>query len=245
MKTHGGRAFLHGHLFGDNVHEYLAPCIYEGEGEMLGMAFFKSLIKEHGKTYFEPVGRALQESGIRKPNMLNPAHAWALRKALVPYAGWMIEQHLAGWHTAKLPSLPRPLDDHARFAAAALQRGRFEISAVMRTHQLKLADRQCRMAELSQRLQDLIVMLTTSLWAGRQSSPIVQASADVLCRDMRRKLSGSRPSDADFRALASLGEKIAESGFEAIAGIVPEDILMPYENEPEKAAPREVSASLR
>src|SRR5262249_27502144 len=35
MKTHGGRSFLHGHLFGDNVHEYLAPCIYEGEGEML------------------------------------------------------------------------------------------------------------------------------------------------------------------------------------------------------------------
>ncbi len=49
MKTHGGRSFLRGHLFGENVHEYLAPCIYEGEGEMLGMAFFKSLIKEHGK----------------------------------------------------------------------------------------------------------------------------------------------------------------------------------------------------
>src|SRR5256885_16814261 len=48
MKTHGGRAFLRGHAFGDNVHEYLAPCIYEGEGEMLGMAFFKSLAKTHG-----------------------------------------------------------------------------------------------------------------------------------------------------------------------------------------------------
>ena len=34
MKTHGGRSFLHGHLFGDNVHEFLAPCIYEGEGEI-------------------------------------------------------------------------------------------------------------------------------------------------------------------------------------------------------------------
>ena len=58
MKTHGGRAFLHGHMFGDNVHEYLAPCIYEGEGEMLGMAFFKSLVKDHGKTFFEPIGKA-------------------------------------------------------------------------------------------------------------------------------------------------------------------------------------------
>ena len=81
MKTHGGRAFLRGHLFGDNVHEYLAPCIYEGEGEMLGMAFFKSLIKEHGKQFFEPIGRAIQASGIKKPNPMNPAHAWALRSA--------------------------------------------------------------------------------------------------------------------------------------------------------------------
>ena len=40
MKTLGGRSFLHGHLFGDNVHEFLAPCIYEGEGEMLGLALF-------------------------------------------------------------------------------------------------------------------------------------------------------------------------------------------------------------
>ena len=74
MKTHGGRAFLHGHLFGDNVHEYLAPCIYEGEGEMLGMAFFKSLVKQHGVQFFEPIGKALQASGIKKPNLLNPAH---------------------------------------------------------------------------------------------------------------------------------------------------------------------------
>ena len=59
MKTHGGRAFLHGHVFGDNVHEYLAPCIYEGEGEMLGMAFFKSLVKHHGQRFFEPIGKAL------------------------------------------------------------------------------------------------------------------------------------------------------------------------------------------
>src|SRR5690606_7087747 len=25
MKTHGGRSFLRGHMFGDHVHEYLAP----------------------------------------------------------------------------------------------------------------------------------------------------------------------------------------------------------------------------
>ena len=60
-------------MFGDNVHEFLAPCIYEGEGEMLGMAFFKSLVKHHGKQFFEPIGRTLHERGIAKPNMANPA----------------------------------------------------------------------------------------------------------------------------------------------------------------------------
>ena len=65
MKTHGGRSFLHGHPLGDNVHEYLAPCIYEGEGEMLAMGFFKSLVKDHGKTFFEPIGKLLAAKGIK------------------------------------------------------------------------------------------------------------------------------------------------------------------------------------
>ena len=102
MKTHGGRAFLKGHLFGDNIHEYLAPCIYEGEGEMLGMAFFKSLIKEFGKQFFEPIGRAIQASGIKKPNPMNPAHAWALRSALVPL------RQVAGRPDADAPEPAQP-----------------------------------------------------------------------------------------------------------------------------------------
>jgi hypothetical protein len=229
MKTHGGRAFLHGHLFGDNVHEYLAPCIYEGEGEMLGMAFFKSLIKEHGKAYFEPIGRALQQAGIRQPNPLNPAHAWALRKALVPYAGWVLGETFNRPAPAQIPAnFPPALAAHAAFAAQQLQRGRSQIDAVMRKHQLRLADRQCRMSELSLRLQDLVVILTTSLWAGRQSSPLVQQAADVFCQDMIAKQTGKRPSDRYYRAVTQLGEAIAAGGFEAIAGIEPEAILMPY-----------------
>ena len=89
----------------------------------------------------------------------------------------------------------------------------------MTKHQLRLADRQCRMAELSQRLQDLVVILATSLWAGRQSSELVQAAADILCQDLTRKITGKRPTDAYFRAVTKLGETIADGGFEAIAGI--------------------------
>ncbi len=153
MKTHGGRAFLHGHLFGDNVHEYLAPCIYEGEGEMLGMAFFKSLIKEHGKTFFEPIGMALAASGIKhaEPRSTRPM-LWALRERDDPV------RQVAGRPDVEPPSrirdwpeaMPGNLKAHAQFAAEQLAKSRLEISGTMAKHQLKLADRQCRMAELSQ-----------------------------------------------------------------------------------------------
>jgi alkylation response protein AidB-like acyl-CoA dehydrogenase len=232
MKTHGGRAFLHGHMFGDNVHEYLAPCIYEGEGEMLGMAFLKSLIKEHGKTYFEPIGRTLAAAGIKSPNLANPAHAWALRKALVPYAKWRAGQMLAGKRRADLPAMPEALKAHAEFASNALAKARMEIDATMTKHQLKLADRQCRIAEQSQRVQDMVVMLATSLWASKQSSELVRDAADLLCRDLARKLTGKRPSDRDFRLATKLGQRIAEGGFPEIAGIPTEAILMPYADEP-------------
>ncbi len=233
MKTHGGRAFLKGHHFGENVHEFLAPCIYEGEGEMLGMAFFKSLVKEHGKTYFEPVGKALAAAKIKQPNLLNPAHVWALKDAMIPYAKWRMSQAVQGRRSlpaSTLSKVPPALAAHAEFASHMLEHGRLEISGVMTKHQLRLADRQCRMAELSQRMQDAVVMLATSLWAGRQSNELIADAADILCQDLTRKLTGKRPSDAYFRAVTRLGQKIAAGGFEAIAGIEPGEILMPYQN---------------
>jgi alkylation response protein AidB-like acyl-CoA dehydrogenase len=228
MKTHGGRAFLHGHLFGDQVHEFLAPCIYEGEGEMLGMAFLKSLIKEHGKQFFEPIGRALQATGIKHFNPINPLHSWKLRAALIPYGKWRLKQQLSRGGI-QLPRLPANLARHARFAARGLKKSRLWIDSLMTKHQLKLADRQCAMAELSQRIQDLVVMLTTSLYAGKQDDEIVRSAADVLCQDLRRRLTGARPTNQYFRTVTKLGEAIAEGKFKSIAGVHEAEILMPYE----------------
>ena len=47
-----------------------------------------------------------------------------------------------------------------------------------------------------------------------------------------RRLTGRRPSDADLRAAVKLVETIVNGGFEALTGIAPEPILMPYEDEP-------------
>ncbi len=231
MKTHGGRSFLQGHLLGDNMHEFLAPCIYEGEGEMLGMAFFKSLVKHHGVKYFEPVGKALQAAGIRKLNPLNPGHLWALRKAMPPYASWLIRQALIPGSKPSLPRMPGKLREHAEWASRRLQKAAQEISGIMRKHQLRLADRQCRMAEISGRMQSLVVMLATSLHGARSNDEVIQAAADIFCQDMTLQLTGRRPSDRYFRAVTKLGETIVDGGFQSISGIDEIEILMPYDNE--------------
>jgi hypothetical protein len=228
MKTHGGRSFLHGHMFGDHVHEYLAPCIYEGEGEMLGMAFFKSLVKQHGTTFFEPVGKALAKAGIRKPNPLNPAHAWALKGALAPYGMWLMKQYVTPKPSPGLPEMPSALRTHAEFAADELQDSALIISAGMRKHQLKLADRQCRMSEMSFRIQKLVVILCTSLYAARQENEFVRSAADIICQDLRNEILGRKPGDRYYRAITALGESAADGGFESITDLPTDEILMGY-----------------
>jgi alkylation response protein AidB-like acyl-CoA dehydrogenase len=234
MKTHGGRSFLHGHMFGDDTHEYLAPCIYEGEGEMLAMAFFKSLVKDHGKRFFEPIGRALVDLGVRQPSLTNPTHLKRLAPALVPYAKWMAGQTFGLRSCAALPPMPEGLTDHANYAIDLLSGMAREISGAMRKHQLQLADRQCRMSELSLRVQNGVTMLVTALYAGRQFDPMIQAAGEVACWDLRYKLSGERPSDAYYRLVTRLGANIAERGFAPIAGIPEIEILQRYDQTPAK-----------
>ena len=229
MKTHGGRSFLHGHMLGDNIHEFLAPCIYEGEGEMLGMAFFKSLVKQHGMRFFEPIGKTLAAAKIKKPNPLNPAHAWALRKVVGPYMKWLITEKLSYKTKPQLPErMPEQLKTHAEFATYWLHGSPLLIDGVMRKHQLALADRQCRMSYLSQQIQDAVTMLCTSLYAASSGDEIIRSAADVLCQDLERKLTGKPPSDRYFRTVTKLGERIAEGGFASISGVKPDEILMPY-----------------
>ena len=194
MKTEGGRAFLHGHPFGDNVHEYLAPCIYEGEGEMLGMGFFKSLIKEHGKTYFEPIGRDPRHAAaIKRPNLLNPAHFLGAQATPPGRVREMAgRQGVRGRvsHTA----LPRDarrslLLDHARVrrSTALSARPGWRSARTCRKHQLKLADRQCRMSELSS-----AASRTWSSCSRRASGPPASPS-EARPRRGRHPLPGPRP----------------------------------------------------
>jgi alkylation response protein AidB-like acyl-CoA dehydrogenase len=229
MKTHGGRSFLKGHPFGDNVYDFLAPCIYEGEGEMLGMAFFKSLVKEHGKEFFEPIGKALQKYGMKTMNPANPLHLWRLRHELWAYSKWSMGQRFHGRDRQEAAGLDARLQGHVHFALDQLGRQRKELSATLVKHQLKLADRQCRIAELSQRIQDTVTILVTAL-SVRGKGEVSVAAADILCRDLERKLTGQRSDDRYFRDVSKLADVIIEGGYDELAGIPRAEIMMPYEN---------------
>jgi hypothetical protein len=56
------------------------------------------------------------------------------------------------------------------------------------------------------------------------------ASADILCQDLRRKLTGKRPSDKYFRDASKLADVIISGGFDTIAGLPQQEILMQYDN---------------
>ena len=201
---------------------------------MLGMAFFKSLVKDHGKRYFEPVGKAMAAAGIRTPNPLNPRHAMVLAGVAGPYLRWKAHRWLTGVGSPDLPHLPPNLERHAKYACYKLPRVAMEIDDTMQKFQLKLADRQCRMAELSQRTQDLITMLVTALHAGTHGDPIVRDAGDLMCRNLHRKLNGHRATNDYFKQVTALGRRIAEGEADGpdsldLGSIEPPGILERYD----------------
>lgn len=225
MKTHGGRSFLHGHLIGDNIHEFLAPCIYEGEGEMLGMAFFKSLVKDHGKTYYEKIGKI-----VGKPTFMNILKALLKSPGtFTSYLKWRVFNLINRFKIPRGVNMLNPLlQPYARFAIVGLSKMSTEIDKAMLKHQLKLADRQCRMSFLSQKTQDLVTMLVTVLYANWIGGLSVDA-AIVLCTELECKIKGRHLTDDDYRFMTKFGAKVVEKFWKDTSEHLNlDEILMPY-----------------
>jgi hypothetical protein len=158
----------------------------------------------------------------------NPIHVWKLRRALIPYGRWWVSEIFARKWRSELGPLAEPLRDHAIFAIRGLQALPRQISGSMRKHQLKLPDRQCRLSELSARVQKLTVMFVTSLYAARQNDDLIRSAADIMCQNLIRELTGAPATDRYYRAVNALGASIAEGKFASIAGLEPDEILMKY-----------------
>ena len=125
--------------------------------------------------------------------------------------------------------MPKPLREHAEFACDRLQRMALEISGTMSRFQLKLADRQCRMAELSQRCQDLITMLTTSMYGARHDEPIGAATRPTSsARTCGRSCSAGGRRITTSAASPSSARRSPTANSARIAGVEADEILMPY-----------------
>jgi len=220
MKTHGGRSFLGGHIIGDNIHDLLAPLIYEGEGDMLNMAFFKSLVKEHGKTFFEPVGQLM--SNLEKKS-LSPMDIVKNYETFMPYVNWMVKEAFLPKSGIRPMGFNADLAKHTNFAIKELQKSGREVSALMRKHQLRLADRQCSMSILSRKIQNLITIMATVCYASAKPYGMNVQIADVSCENLKNRITGRHPTDLQIRKSVSLGEKLC---FEQASQ---ESILMKYE----------------
>tara|TARA_B100000749_G_scaffold39417_1_gene27028 strand:- start:1792 stop:3645 length:1854 start_codon:yes stop_codon:yes gene_type:complete len=222
MKTHGGRSFLGGHIVGDNIHDILAPLIYEGEGDMLNMAFFKSLVKEHGVAFFEPVGRLMSDLGKKS---LSPVDIAKNYKTFMPYAKWMVKEAVMPKSGIRPIGFNSDLVGHSNFAIKGLQKSAWEISGLMRKYQLGLADKQCRMSIVSRKIQNLITMMVTVCYAYAKADYMSAFIADVSCENIKNKITGKHPTDLQIKKSVRLGEAIASKR----GGRGYDSILMKYD----------------
>lgn len=243
LKTHGGRSFLKGHVIGDNLHDFLAPMIYEGEGEMLSMAEFKSLVKDHGVKFMGPIASRLGKHGIKAFNPIdaikvwNPGKAfqairtmWILRRELFPIALWMGKTVLGGKDKQKVQGMDARLAKHVAFALKNFRALKMKVHNTMTTYQMKLADRQCIMVDLSMEVQRTVTILAAAQYAHSRGDEATILAADVLCQDLTRKIKPSRESANYFRSCVKLGQLVAEGKFKQIENTADSALLRTYEN---------------
>ena len=65
----------------------------------------------------------------------------------------------------------------------------------------------------------------------RQDDELIRASADIVCQDLTRKLTGKRPTGKYFKAATQLGSRIAAGGFSILDGIEELEIMQKYQTE--------------
>lgn len=197
LKTHGGRSFLVGHLIGDNLHDFIAPCIYEGEGGMLSMAEFKGLVKEHGKKFMAP----MLGFNPKKPASLRPKHIPAMVKVGL-WTAWAVLINRSDRQSVS--GMPKRLTGHVKFALKNFRDLMRQIHFAMLTHQMKLADRQLRMREISMDVQRTVTMLATCFHAREKGDEATIMAADNLCQDLAREIKPARLSKPVLAVLPAL-----------------------------------------
>jgi alkylation response protein AidB-like acyl-CoA dehydrogenase len=195
LKTHGGRSFLKGHPVGDYLHDYLATSIYEGESELLSLALIRTLMKPTSKPGVDSAAVGSSRGAHSRGAHSRGAHSSGA--------------HSSGAHSSSIRSASPQL--------AELRLLGEELRAAQHQQGVQLAARQCWLAELSGRIQRLIVQLVVQQYRAEQSDDRVRQAAIVLMDDLQRQLRGHRPSEDEYQRVVELGRQVSERGFVASA----------------------------
>ncbi len=247
MKTHGGRFFKKGHPIGDNVDDLLAPCIYEGEGEMLLMALFNVMTKVHTSKALMPLinkASALVASGKvdkfpETPGEIlrNPGAAWQAKGEVANLAIESAKIRLRNFGRNMLglvglrhdvpDEVPKELRRHIEFAMKGLEDLAVKANAAMLKYSKKMPDRQCTMAELAKEGMNLMVMAVTAAWGEHQDGARREA-ANVLAHKLKMEITGKKPDADYFKRSSMLGKRILSGETSFGSGIEASEILAPY-----------------
>lgn len=214
LKTHGGRALLDGNLFADQVHELLAPAVFEGENEILTLGFFAGLAREHGEDVLQPLTRALGAGDGHPAVTERVGRLWAARAPVTAYATWAGGRQLHRVLADVRRTVPTDLDGLTDLASGLLQTCGLEISSAMRHHGVSLIQRQAAVFELARRVQEAAVMLVVSRYGARQGDPLARDAARCMAAELGQRLTATRPTAAYHRMLTDLGAAVAEGRFD-------------------------------
>lgn len=203
LKTHGGRSFLKGNLVGDYLHDYLATSIYEGESELLSLAFIRTVTKPPR----ESAGSSTTRATSTTVGVSSPIFHGGNDVASISWGG-------------DVRSAAARLASHSGTTAVLTQlRGMaVELAEAQRRHGAALADRQCLLVELSQRIQRLVIQLVAGQYGERHPDARVRAATSVLIDDLQRTLSGHRPTADEYERVVELGRLVSVDGLPLIGG---------------------------
>ena len=192
LGVHGGRAFLVGHPLGDSFHDHFAVTVYEGESDLLGLALFKALAKQHPLA-----GLSRDTSGGRR------AAAWL---------AWRIGRFSRRPRADDRGILDLRLRHHAAVARRLLDAAAIRIDRGIRRQGRALAERQLLVGGWSAEVRDLVSVLAVAHHADATGDDGDLLAADCWCRLALARARGRRLTASDHAALATLGRQVVERG---------------------------------
>ncbi len=237
MKTHGGRSFLKGHWWGDNLYDYLTPCVYEGEGEILSLALFRGLLKlprdkamgnhamkvdlrdagndgsrSAGKIDLRDAGHG-DSRGAEKTDLRDAGHS-DLRDA----------SNSASKGASKGAARSVPSGD---WIAGEFQLAANEVTAMAESHGGAMLERQSEAVDLSQRIQRLAIAAVVRQFRARSSVEIERLAAELLLDALEREVQPRRRTAAEAARANRLGQWLVDGGFSHwLAETLPADVWL-------------------